>query len=189
MAIFILAIVMMCSTGSAVFAQIDYDFPPAGFLFPCCSKGGTGGYTGATFGKNGQSAWRQVWGAAPGDVVTFQFELRAISAGSLHAWPQSTDGAEMTYLGDQNNQYEHWGYNTFGRRDKGGDFCISCPWRFTANTWNPWIYVNYWDSGDGWDVDLNVTSISTPPQRRLYTAEQKDSARLWSGIVGTKIKY
>src|SRR5262249_37672214 len=114
------------------FAQVDYDFPPAGFFFPSCSHGGTGGYTGATYGKNGQSAWRQVWGAAPGDIVTFKFELRAISAGSLHAWPHSTDGADIQYIGDPNNQYEHWGYNTFGRRDKGGDFCISCPWQFVA---------------------------------------------------------
>jgi len=88
----------------------------------------------------------------------------------------------LTYLGDQNNQYEHWGYNTYGRRDKGGDFCISCPWRFTAQAWNPWIYVNYWDSGDGWDVDLNVIGISTPPPRRLYTAAQKDNAHLWYTI-------
>jgi hypothetical protein len=145
-----------------VWAGAQEDFPPPGIYIPCCSSGGTGGHTGATYGKNGQSAWRQVWGAAPGDIVTFQFVLRARSAGSLHAWPQTTAGTDMRYLGDQNNPYEHWGYNTYGRRDKGGDFCIDCPWQFTATDYNPWIYVQYWDSGDGWDVDLNVVTIVTP---------------------------
>src|SRR5262245_56534302 len=70
-------------------AQDDF-FPPPGIFIPCCSRGGTGGNTGATYGENGTSAWRQVWGAAPGDVITFQFVLRAQSAGALHAWPKTT---------------------------------------------------------------------------------------------------
>jgi len=160
----------------AAWAQDDY-FPPPGIFIPCCSPGGTGGYTGATYGENGQSAWRQVWGAAPGDVVTFRFVLRARSAGSLHAWPQTTGGDGMTYIGDPNNPYEKWYWNT-GQRSSGGTFCIDCPWQFTANYWNPWIYVEYWDSGDGWDVDLNIVNIQTPQKSwlALFTDPDKNTA-------------
>src|SRR4029453_4636877 len=91
----------------AAFAQGD-DFPPPGIFIPCCSSGGTGGHTGATYGENGQPAWQPVWGAAPGDVVTFQFVLGARSAGSLHAWPQTTGGTDMQYLGDESNPYQKW---------------------------------------------------------------------------------
>src|SRR4029450_8876035 len=124
-----------------VFAQGD-DFPPAGIFIPCCSSGGTGGdtgatdgekgrraggpgaHTGATYGENGESAWKQVWGAAPGDIVTFQFVLRARSAGSLHAYPRTTGGSDPQYIGDYSYPYQTWYWNTQGRRDQGGTFCL-----------------------------------------------------------------
>jgi hypothetical protein len=157
------------------FAQDD--FPPPGIFIPCCSTGGTGGSTGAVYGENGQSAWRQVWGAAPGDIVTFRFVLRSRSAGALHAWPQTTGGTDMQYVGDPNNIYEKWYWDT-GQRSSGGTFCLDCPWQFVANSFNPWIYIDYWDSGDGWDVDLNVTNIQSPP-RTLFSVlsdPDKDTA-------------
>src|SRR5262245_30071588 len=73
------------------------DFPPPGIFIPCCSSGGTGGHTGATYGENGTSAWTQAWGAAPGDVITFQFVLRAKSAGSLHSYVKTTGGTMPEY--------------------------------------------------------------------------------------------
>lgn len=163
-------------------AQDDF-FPPPGIFIPCCSSGGTGGHTGATYGENGQSAWRQVWGAAPGDIVTFRFVLRSRSAGSLHAWPQTTGGTDMQYLGDHNNIYEKWYWNT-GQRDSGGTFCLDCPWQFTANYWNPWIYIDYWDSGDGWDVDLNVVNIQTPRAKPLVDQFTKDKNQQYADISG-----
>src|SRR4030095_4708254 len=179
-----------------VFAQGD-DFPPAGIFIPCCSSGGTGGHTGATYGENGQSAWKQVWGAAPGDIVTFQFVLRARSAGSLHAYPRTTGGSDPQYIGDYSYPYQTWYWNTQGRRDKGGTFCLDCLWQCTANYWDPWIYIDYWDSGDGWDVDLNVTNIQTP-KRQVIPQAKKDAARekagkqlAWAtsiGVVGSQCR-
>lgn len=163
---------------SAADLRAQDDFPPPGIWIPCCANPGGTGHTGATYGRNGSSAWRQVWGAAPGDVVTFEFILRSQSAGSLHAWPKTTGGTtDPQYLGDPGNPYQKW-YWTTGERDSGGTFCISCPWQFTANTWNPWIYIDYWDSGDGWDVDLNVTNIQTPAptQRNVVSPEKKAAA-------------
>jgi hypothetical protein len=86
--------------------------------------------------------------------------------------------AAVLALGDPNNPYEKWYWNTFGRRDKGGEFCISCPWRFTVppGVWNPWIYVLYFDSGDGWDVDLYVTNIRTPVSFTVVTEAVKNTA-------------
>lgn len=158
----------------STFAFAQDDFPPPGIYIPCCYGGGTGS-SGATYGRNGQAAWKQAWGVRAGDRVTFRFVLRTSSAGSLHAWPHSTDGAPMTYLGDENNPYEKWYWNT-GRRDSGGTFCIDCPWQFIARADNPWIYIDYWDSGDGWDVDLNVTSIEFSLAEPI-DPQTKDTAR------------
>src|SRR5262249_27495138 len=90
-------------------------------------------------------------------------------------------GATLTYLGDPNNVYEKWDWTT-GRRDKGGEFCLDCPWQFTAQAWNPWIYVDYFDSGDGWDVDLTVTNISTPPPTPTIKID-KNRARTWALVA------
>lgn len=182
----ILTLVLACllyATGA--WAQEDY-FPPAGIYIPCCYGSGTG-HTGAVYGRNGSSAWRQVWGAQPGDVVTFQFVLRTASAGSLHAWPKAANWIDPEYLGDPNNPYQKWYWNT-GRRESGGTFCLDCLWRFTVppGYYNPWIWIDYWDSGDGWDVDLNVVNIQTPQlptKRKLFTPEQKDRYTHYSNVA------
>jgi hypothetical protein len=173
---FCVAAVLALVLATSAFAQDDF-FPPSGIYIPCCNGGGSG-HTGGTYGRTGASAWTQVLGAGPGDVVTFQYVLDSRSAGSLHSLPASDGVTDMTYLGDPNNPYEKWYWNTFGRRDKGGEFCISCPWRFTVppGVWNPWIYVLYFDSGDGWDVDLYVTNIRTPVSFTVVTEAVKNTA-------------